>query len=401
MYNPFARDRFGRPQIYALLLLSAFLAQALYAVQAQPLRDAELGYVQVGEQQWQDASFRRPHFIAPLIALMAALPVMAAGHSALEARRGGQPLRWPARLPFVAIGLLLGGSLWYVARRLYGNPGGYVALALYCFSSAPVFSARVGANVVAMFGLFGVVFLAIALAHTLYAPAPGDAQRPWLPGLKNRWRRLLLLTAAITLALGAAPGTLIGLVLALAFMLYLVPGRRLQALASFAAAAGMALFALFVLNGGSASALAQQLRLSAAPVSLPLAWLQVRFYAHSVLWLTHYPALLLFTLSALATYAVSRRARYFGNTAPLLVVAILWIVAAAGLATDILAYGAFPLRALPFVFVFIGGICADLLETPARRIVTAAIVALLLSHAVIAFRDLSRSRGDAHPFFQK
>ena len=26
--------------------------------------------------------------------------------------------------------------MWYVARRLCGNPGGYVALALYCFSPA-------------------------------------------------------------------------------------------------------------------------------------------------------------------------------------------------------------------------------------------------------------------------
>ncbi len=32
------------------------------------------------------------------------------------------------RLPFLLAGLALGASLWYVARRLYGKLGGYVAL---------------------------------------------------------------------------------------------------------------------------------------------------------------------------------------------------------------------------------------------------------------------------------
>ena len=41
---------------------------------------------------------------------------------------------WLARVPHLAFGLLLGASLWYVARRLYGNEGGFVALTLYCFS---------------------------------------------------------------------------------------------------------------------------------------------------------------------------------------------------------------------------------------------------------------------------
>ena len=43
-------------------------------------------------------------------------------------------LHWLAAFPYLIFGLLLGGSLWYVARRLFGNAGGYVALALYCFS---------------------------------------------------------------------------------------------------------------------------------------------------------------------------------------------------------------------------------------------------------------------------
>ena len=33
-----------------------------------------------------------------------------------------------ARTPHLMSGLLLGASLWYVARRLYGNEGGFIAL---------------------------------------------------------------------------------------------------------------------------------------------------------------------------------------------------------------------------------------------------------------------------------
>ena len=67
-----------------------------------------------------------------LVALIAAVPVVTVGKTSLAYDENGDPdpsLRWPARLPFVLIGLLVGGSLWYVARRLYGNAGGYVALA--------------------------------------------------------------------------------------------------------------------------------------------------------------------------------------------------------------------------------------------------------------------------------
>ena len=35
---------------------------------------------------------------------------------------------------FLLTGIFLGGALWWVTRRLYGNPGGFIALALYCFS---------------------------------------------------------------------------------------------------------------------------------------------------------------------------------------------------------------------------------------------------------------------------
>jgi len=40
------------------------------------------------------------------------------------------------RLPFLFAGFVLGACIWWVTRRLYGNFGGYTALALYCFSPA-------------------------------------------------------------------------------------------------------------------------------------------------------------------------------------------------------------------------------------------------------------------------
>ena len=60
------------------------------------------------------------------------------------------------RLPFLMAGLLLGASLWYVARRLYGNIGGYIALGLYCFSPMVIArSSQVQPDIVAAWGAFG------------------------------------------------------------------------------------------------------------------------------------------------------------------------------------------------------------------------------------------------------
>ena len=68
-------------------------------------------------------------------------------------------------------GLLLGASLWYVARRLYGNLGGYIALGLYCFSPMAITrSSQIQPDILGAWGAFGLVFTGIAAAHTLYAP---------------------------------------------------------------------------------------------------------------------------------------------------------------------------------------------------------------------------------------
>ena len=75
------------------------------------------------------------------------------------------------RLPFLFAGCLLGGGLWWVTRRLYGNRGGYTALALYCFSPA-ILKACVAPNaeLLAALGVYGGVYTCIGVAHAMQGP---------------------------------------------------------------------------------------------------------------------------------------------------------------------------------------------------------------------------------------
>jgi hypothetical protein len=106
------------------------------------------------------------------------------------------------------------------------------------------------------------------------------------------------------------------------------------------------------------------------------AW-QSRLFAPLALLLPRSPALLLLSLVAFITYGLWRRARYFGNTAPLLVLAILWL--ASPMAPEV---AAFEQPAIVFAFVFISGLMADLLETSRRKLVLSALVMVLLFHAL-------------------
>ena len=73
--------------------------------------------------------------------------------------------------PFLIFGVWLGAALWWVARRLFEDHGGFVALALYCSSPAMVMIAsNVGPEVVLAWSSFGLIYTAFGVAHTLYAP---------------------------------------------------------------------------------------------------------------------------------------------------------------------------------------------------------------------------------------
>ena len=110
----------------------------------------------------------------------------------------------------------LGGGLWWVARRLFGNEGGFLALGLYTFCPAVVSHSVVPNNdVLAMWGLYGLVYTAIGVAHALQGP-----RRKWRP-------RIMLLTLSLGLTAAAhLLAAILGDFAALFFMLYVAEYRR-------------------------------------------------------------------------------------------------------------------------------------------------------------------------------
>src|ERR1700688_34407 len=161
---------------------------------------------------------------------------------------------WLARAPYLVFGVLLGASLWYVSRRLYGNAGGYIALTLYCFSPAILRSSTLYSappEMGAAWGAFRTIFTAIAVAHTLYAPREVVI---W------NWLRILLLGLSLALAIGSQFSLIFLVPIALGFMLYLAPTRQRAAVAIWIAACGVAFLLLMASYLFRPSLLCQGLR---------------------------------------------------------------------------------------------------------------------------------------------
>jgi len=83
--------------------------------------------------------------------------------------------------------------------------------------------------------------------------------------------------------------------------------------------------------------------------------------------------------ASIAIWLAWRRSRYFGNTAPLLVATLFLGLRLLSPHEDGSIYG---LLAVVFLFVFVGGIIADLLETKARELGTAVVVGLVAANAL-------------------
>src|SRR5580658_6450349 len=257
----FTRERFGRPQFLAGLLLLIFLAQASWLVHSElrielqapaPPESSEQLRIATGWQQLHGASVAGAPFPdqsslpievstengfdtehSPLLSLVTAAPLLAVPQ--LQLTESSSDWRWLPRLPFLAFGVFLGASLWYVARRLCGNTGGFLALTLYCFSPSMIQASAVWhtePEILAAWGSFGAIFTSIAVAHTLYAPREVVL---W------NWRRILLLGVSLAIAVGSQFSMIIVVPLALAFMLYLAPIRRGAALTIWTAASLLAL----------------------------------------------------------------------------------------------------------------------------------------------------------------
>src|ERR1700690_817424 len=401
------RERFGRPQVLAGFLLLGFLAQCgwLLVRGTDPLEmdSSHLFRIVEGLQQWSEHSVAGTPSVermeagtptppevdhndgydpnhSPLWYLVASLPML--GWTGTSDTGSFHYWGWLARAPYVLFGVLLGASLWYVSRRLYGNAGGYIALTLYCFSplvlrSSTLYSAQ--PEMGAAWGAFGAIFTAIAVAHTLYAPREVVV---W------NWRRILLLGLSLALAIGSQFSLIILLPIALAFMLYLAPTRRRAAVAIWAAACGVAfvlLFASYLFRPGvfwQGMRHASFLAITRQAFGMPGAYARILAqFGQSG------PALLLAIPAALIAYFVWSRPRYFGNTAPLMIAALFLVL---NLGTPHYPGFGFQLMAAPFWFVFVAGIAADLLETRQRDLVMACVCGLLLANALWNLAELAR-----------
>ncbi len=317
-----------------------------------------------------------PHH-SPLWYLIASAPV-----AVLDISQDHWLWLWLTRAPYILFGTLLGASLWYVSRRLYGNAGGYIALGLYCFSPAVIRSCALWVappDVAGTWGTFGAVFTAIAVSHTLYAPREVVL---W------NWRRIVLLGVSLTLAIGSQFGLATIIPVLLAFMLYLASDRKGAVIVILAAACIIAVLLLFASYFFHPGLFIQGLRharlldASWRSIAMPGAYRQLlKEVAASG------PVLRLLFPAALVVFLLWPRARYFGNAAPL-IMALLFLLQR--LLSPHASGSVFSMTAVVFLFVFIAGIAADLLETKASETITAIVVGLVAANAFWDIAALAR-----------
>jgi hypothetical protein len=395
------RFRFNLPQRIAAGLLALFLIQGLWLTGHQTLTDRDYQYARCGREMWERPSplagyfttcgnihdgvlayrlaglpltlnllvergldhFRKPE---DRVVQEAAVPLSASNLSIWELRHQLTHVLLLLRLPFLLAGCTLGAGLWWVTRRLYGNLGGYTALGLYCFSPA-VLKACVAPNpeVLAALGIYGGVYTCIGVAHAMQGP-------------RKKWRpRIVLLTVAFGLAAASHIVSLpLVAILGLMAMLWVAEGRRSQVLPVVLVAAAGAMLLVFACYGFSPDAFSYLFRSAAA-----------------LMWVSFDPAKRFFSAmgnagitvasaSALVLYLGLKKARYFGNTAPLLCALTLFPLVLTGVP------GTPWLWALPFLITFVAGVFADAYEGPRGRLAMAAAGAILVLQAAFCVLTL-------------
>jgi hypothetical protein len=380
------RIQIGRPQQIAALLLLFFLAECLWIVDRQQMSPSDYRYALCGREMWERPSPLAGYFTTcgnlngdgPMAYRLAGLPLTvqrlvlvgadklrkpedrlyvgaSLGGSAWEMRHqiGLTGVKYLMHLPFVFFAVWLGGGLWWVCRRLFGNEGAFLSLGLYCFCPTVVRYAVVPNNeVLAMWGLYGLVYAAIGVAHALQGP-----RRKWRPRIALFMIALGLTATAHLLA------AMVGFVAAAVFLFYLAERRRsyvMQILIFSAVAALAVVFASFafrlapfsyVFTGGGARF-----------------WFSLDATKGFFSSLVNAPIAVATGVSAVLYLGV-RRCRYFGNTTPLLMVLAVF--------------------ALPFLLTFVGGVFADALETKQRRIFLALLSAVLLAQVIFCLDTLA------------
>lgn len=376
--------RLNRPQQIAAVLLLVLLGQCLWVIQRDTLSDTDYAYARCGREIWEQPSPLTGYFTTcgnihdGVMAYRAAgLPItlerIFAGQlsttSTWEMRHELHYINLFLRLPFTIAALSLGACLWWVTRRLFGNIGGYIALALYCFSPPVITIATTPNNEIwAALAFFAAVYLAIGVAHALQGP-------------RKKWRpRIILITVAFgVLAAAHVAAYLLALTIAIGFIAYVAEHRRAYLPTLLILWVLGPVTVLFAFYSFRPDAFSYVFRSDVARIGLSVdsAW--------GLFSLLRNAGITIATLAALAFYAVSRRARYFGNTAPLIVAALLLIlVSTANVPAPSQPY----LWALPFLLTFVSGVFADILETPQRRYFIWITCALLITQAGLCLLTL-------------
>jgi hypothetical protein len=374
------RFRFNLPQRIAAGFLLAFLLQGFWLTGHQTLTDRDYQYARCGREMWERPSALTGYYTSCgnihdgiLAYRLAGLPLSVnfAVERALDHFRkpedrvvqtgSGQVSTWELRhqmthvllllrLPFLFAGCLLGGCVWWVSRRLFGDFGGYTALALYCFSPQ-ILRACVVPNpeVLAALGVYGGVYTCIGVTHAMQGP-------------KRKWRpRLVLLTLLFGTAAASHIAALPVLVLlGLLLMLWVADGHRSQILPVLLMCTAGAFVLLFACYGFSPDAFSYLFRSAAA-----LMWFSMdparRFFGT-----LSNAGITIATGAALLLYLGLRRSRFFGNTTPLVCSLVLMSLVLTG------TQGGPWLWAIPFVVTFVGGVFADAYESPRSRMALAA-----------------------------
>ena len=403
MTHRFARLRrfhFNFPQRIAAVLLALFLIQGLWITAHQTLSDRDYQYARCGRETWEKPSPLAGYYTSCgnihdgiLAYRVAGLPLTlnllvqrgldlfrkpedrvvqvsnrqgSAELSIWELRHQMTHVLLLLRLPFLFCGAVLGAGLWWVTRRLYGNMGGYVALALYCFSPA-ILKACVSPNpdIFAALGVYGGVYTCIGVAHAMQGP-----RRKWRP-------RIVLLTALFAIAAAAHIAALpVAALLGLVLMIWIAEGRRSQLLPVVLLASGGALLLVFACYGFSPDAFSYVFRSAAGFISISLVPARRFFSTFSN------AGILVAAIASAFLYLGVRRSRYFGNTAPLLCFLVLIALVTTGVQAS-------PwLWSLPFLLTFIGGVFADAFESQRGRIFRVAAASLVALQIVVCILTL-------------
>jgi hypothetical protein len=228
------------------------------------------------------------------------------------------------------------------------------------------YATRPNNEVLAMWGLYGLVYTAMGVAHALQGP-----RRKWKP-------RIVLLALALGLTASAhLLAAMAGFVAGAIFLYYLAERRRayVAQIMIFAALGALAIeFAafsfrpaafLYIFSGGAGrfwgSTLGVQ-RFVTTPVN---------------------GGILIALAVSLVLYVSSRRCRYFGNTAPLLMTLAIALLYTTQIVT------APWLWALPFLFTFIGGVFADALESRQRKLFLLLTGSIVVTQAALCWGSMA------------